>query len=418
MAVTITSNATAFGRNAQSMIYTLSESTLPLASDYKFVVRVLSGATEITKLYLTPNAADKAHFDLRGVVMHLTEADVTTPAGGNLQDLNTWFAKSNQIRQYTISVGTYVAGVETLGLASVTQYVVNGYTYGADNFDLWPSITEYASSTGSSKTWLTERAPENNVITMPCINDQRGTIAVYNHAAFGSDADRVRYTIYNGSTQLATSEWALATYGGQTASNTATEGKLLHVAAYPYNVTAALTGQGITTNRPNSLTTWTHYELQLRSSTTAKSNTLRFEQTSYVCKNTPVTIAWANKLGGWERLLFDGRLRSNHTADTKTYWSDTGTWNAATYTQSYILPQRKNYGGTAETSYDLRGAWSDWESYSIVPSLLRSTQVFAYIQTAWHPVTLETKTLPYAIDRASRREEITLTIKLANPTTC
>jgi hypothetical protein len=136
MAVSITSNATAFGRNAQSMIFTLSESTLPLSADYKFVVQVLLGATEITKLYLAPNAADKAHFDLRGVVMHLTEADIITPAGTFLQDQNTWFTKSSQIRQYTISVGTYTGGTETLGLTSVNQYVVNGYAYGADNLEL------------------------------------------------------------------------------------------------------------------------------------------------------------------------------------------------------------------------------------------------------------------------------------------
>lgn len=418
MAVSIASNATAFGRNAQSMIFTLSESTLPLSADYKFVVQVLLGATEITKLYLTPNAADKAHFDLRGVVMHLTEADITTPAGTFLQDQNTWFTKSSQIRQYTISVGTYTGGTETLGLTSVNQYVVNGYAYGADNLELWSPITEYASSTSTSKVWLTERTRENNLIEIPCINDQRGTIAIYNHAAFGCDADRVRFTIYNGATQLATSDWALATYGGQSSVTTATEGKLLHVAAYPFNVSAALTGQGITTNRPDSATSWTHYELQLRSATAAKSVPLRFEKIDYVCKNTPVTLAWANKLGGWDRLLFDGKLTSNHTADTKTYWSDTGTWNAATYTQSYTHPQRKNYGGTADETYELRGAWADRESYRIVPSLVRATQVYAYIESTWHPVTLETKTLPYAIDRASRRQEIVVNIKLANPTTC
>lgn len=419
MPVSIAASPRRYGVDAEDLMYKLSTSDT-ITSSYKYVVQVLVNGTQVAKYYLTPNPSNVAFFNLSGAVRDLCRVDDSTQLGDNIHNGIVVFSKAtNGVKYVQVQAGNYNGTTETLNQSNALVYLVDGYRSVSEG--LWGSWSDYVSNGNTKKVWLTTRTPSNGRITVESDESEYGVVAHLNDTTFGSAGVSIRYALYNGSTALGTHTFSMgAGTNSQTPSTGTTEGKLQYFGLYPMNIVAALAQQSVTGINPlRSQNPWTHYDLVFWNTiSTPVSIPLRVVYTPYQCKHEKVQLGWANGLGGWDYITFDGRKQGSVNTTSKTYWTETGTWAAANYTRSTYGAQKKVYGVMANESYNLRTYLPSANAYRLMQSLYQSDQVMARIEGTWYPVTLSAAANNWHTEPIAKMQEVTVGITFANSTLC
>ena len=405
----------------QSLIYTLLTGTSPLPAGFRIWVKVYENGTTasdlISTLYLTPNTNDTAFFNLAEVVKGRVSVDdrrygLTDVIHEPISTGVYMTRSNNNIKLYTVSVGEFDGSTEGSEDTSATIYLIDGHFQISQGYD--PGFADYYGTANTVKYWLTDRPSASNVITIDAAEEDEGVCAFLNRFAV-SDVQQFEIELYNASDVLIDDATILinTTSGGQLpGASTPRNGFLCYFGILPANIDAA-------SNLLTVYPTWSYYTITPQLSTFAiqKGNAIRVNKNCRPVKNTPVQLAWANTLGGWDYLRFDGRDLKTVTRKEKTYRKIIGDYDSATFAFTSFDRETTPYQVEATEAYQLNGILTS-DEYALFQYCFRSKNVMAKIDGSWIPVILKESSLQVESDVTSKVYIATVNVELAQSIRC
>ena len=426
MAVTIPASPTGSMTVAdQSLIYTLLTGTAsPLPAGFRIWVKVYENGTSaadlISTLYLTPNTNKTAFFNLAEVVKGRVSVDDRRYGLTNVihEPISTGLymtRSNNNVKLYTVSVGEFNGSTEGSQDASATIYLIDGHFQISQGYD--PGFANYYGTANTVKYWLTDRPTASNVITIDAAEEDEGVCAFLNRSAV-SNVEQLTILLYDEAgafiTGTTTTILINTATGGQLPGATSQYyyGYLCYFGILPANIDAA---SGLLTANP----TWGHYTItpQQTSFAVQKGNAIRVNKNCRPVKNTPVQLAWANTLGGWDYLRFDGRDLKTVTRQEKTYRKIIGDYDAATFAFTSFDREKTPYQVEATEAYQLNGILTS-DEFALFQYCFRSKNIMAKIDGSWIPVILKESSLQVESDVTSKVYIATVNVELAQSIRC
>ena len=424
----------------QPLIYTISDTGGAVSASHRFVVEVVRGAsTDIAKVYLTANTNNKAHFDLSSIVKDLLTTDHLQSDGtGTLWEMPTVVDHSfTGTAKFTVKIGTFNGSTETTNEASKSIYLVNGSQQIREG--LHPDFSTYYPTSTSVKSWLTERTKDSTSMSVAGtvidgairykFADEDEAVAAWIHddtVISGLDT-RVGYVLYDSSnTILQATAATIASSGGNALASTAYGQKLHFTGLAPASLKFS------SSNLPSNNPTWAYYLLYLDSGgfTQRRSHIFRVDKDCGIYKNQRVQIAYANRLGGWDYLTFDGNTSKKVTTQNKPYYKALGDYDAAAYTFDPSDRTSVPYQITSENKYTLRAQNFGVEENFMLEGLMMSDNVYMRYgdstsivggmtdRDKWLPVLVDTNSLVIRDKVESRIFDVSLDVTLAQETRC
>lgn len=398
----------------QALIFTISDTS---SAPERFIVEVFEDGTNIATLYLTPNEANKVHFDLSEISRSRVECDnLIRDKSAVLHSYSTQpFTTGREgMKKYEVKVGRYNGGTATLNQDQATVYLIGGAEQISSG--LLPSFSEYYPVSSSDKTWLTDRKMSSGRINIMASETDEGVATFLNDSLIiSSTAFMIKYNIYNGSTDLQGDKlFAISSNGGQVASSTDYNQKITYSAFYPNN-----TNWVPSPWYPAINPTWTHYEIIIQSSTGVDvSAPIRFTKDCRPVKHTSTQLGWTNTRGGWDYLRFDGRAKQTTNTMSKNYKKTIGDWNSATYSFLPSAREIKPYQTTATKSFALNSIAFSQDEIELLQYAFRSENVMMrYGNDEWLPVTIDTKS--YSVSEGtSKIPSVSLSVTISQTIKC
>jgi hypothetical protein len=414
----------------QPLIYTISDTGGAVNASHRFVVEVVRGAsTDIAKVYLTANTNNKAHFDLSSIVKDLLTTDhLQSDGSGTLWEMSTIVDHSlTGTAKFTVKIGTFNGSTETLNQASKSIYLVNGSQQIREG--LHPDFSTYYATGSTKKVWLTERTPDSvGKIQFDFADEDEGVIAWIHDSNIISGIDaKVSYVLLNSSNSvLATASLSVSGNGGNGLTSTAYGQKLHFTGLAPASL--KFTSSALPANNP----TWAYYVLLLTNSAgnVSASMAIQVNKKCGIIKNQRVQIAYANRLGGWDYLTFDGNTSKKVTAQNKPYYKALGDYDAAAYTFDPSDRTSVPYQITSENKYTLRAQNFGVEENYMLEGLMMSDNVYMRYgdstsivggmtdRDKWLPVLVDTTSLVIRDKVESRIFDVSLEVTLAQESRC
>ncbi len=413
----------------QPLIYTISDTGGAVSASHRFVVRVVQGASnEIAKVYLTANTNNKAHFDLSSIVKGLLTTDHLQSDGtGTLWDMTTKVDHSfTGTAKFTVHLRTFNGSTETSDEASKSIYLVNGSQQIREG--LHPDFSTYYPTASTKKVWLSERTPSaTGFLKFEFATKDEGVIAWIHDSTIISGIDtKVQYALHAPDGNLIGSDSAtISSDGGNTLASTAYGQKVHFTGLAP----ASLNFNSSFLPANNE---WGFYYIWL----TNTAGNVRCSSYIYVVnkcgiiKNQRVQIAYANRLGGWDYLTFDGNTSKKVTTQNKPYYKALGDYDAATYTFDPSDRTSVPYQITSENKYTLRAQNFGVEENFMLEGLMMSDNVYMRYgdstsivggmtdRDKWLPVLVDTNSLVIRDKVESRIFDVSLDVTLAQETRC
>ena len=402
----------------QHLVYTCGTQTTPLPADYRYIIQVEENGTEISKIYLTPNTAEKGFFDLSEVVRGRVEVDAfkyQTTATVHSFNNKPFTRSNNNVKRYTVRVGHYESGTEYPDEDNQTLYLIDGYEQLSDG--LHPSFANFYGTQANRKVWLTDRIPSNDIIEVKAGIEDDGIAAFLNTDDTGSLIERLVINIYDNNESLddtLTYDINL-TNGAQSpgaAAPTYTNGTLIYSYIYPASITAL-------TNALNAVQGgWFYYDVIPSTGLNAQTgNALRVTNDCRNTKNEPVQLGWANTRGGWDYLRFNGKKQKTVSREEKTYRKIVGDYDASTFSFGTSSRQIKPYQLESKETYQLNGILTI-EEITLMQYCLRSKNVMARIDGTWVPVTIQTNSMQIEEETVSKVFITSFNVELAQIIRC
>lgn len=402
----------------QKLLFTIIPD-ITVTDDYRFIVQVEENGTIISKVYLTPNPADTAFFDLSEAILGRLEVDAFKHnLTSTIHSLNNkMYTRSNgNIKRYRLKVGHFDGSSETLAEdISAYYYLFDGYEQLSQG--LFPSFSDYYGTATSKKVWLTDRVPVSNVINVKAAIEDNGVAAFINSDDTGSLITQLTFKVYDtAGSQEATLEYVVnSTNGGLVPttswSDSTTDGSLLYAYVYPASFTAL-------TNALNGVTGgWAYYDVIPSTSGGPTGNTLRITNDCRYNKNEAVQLAWANTRGGWDYLRFNGKKQKTLTREEKTYRKIVGDYSGSQYQIGGSERQIKPYQLEAKERYQLNGILTI-EELTLLQFCMRSKNVMARIDGTWVPVTISTNSMQVEEETVSKVFVTSFEVELAQIIRC
>lgn len=402
----------------QKLLFTIIPD-ITVTADYRFIVQVEENGTVISKVYLTPNPADTAFFDLSEAILGRLEVDsFKHNLTSTIHSLNNkMYTRSNgNIKRYRLKVGHFDGSSETLAEdISSYYYLFDGYEQLSQG--LFPSFSDFYGSATSKKVWLTDRVPVSNVINVKAAIEDQGVAAFINSDDTGSLITQLTFKIYDtAGSQEATLEYVInSTNGGLVPttswSDSTTDGSLLYAYVYPASF-AALTSalNGVTGG-------WGYYDVIPSTSSGPTGNTLRITNDCRHNKNEAVQLAWANTRGGWDYLRFNGKKQKTLTREEKTYRKIVGDYSATQFQLGGSERQIKAYQLEAKERYQLNGILTI-EELTLLQFCMRSKNVMADIDGSWVPLTIVQNSMQVEEETVSKVFVTSFEVELAQIIRC
>ena len=402
----------------QKLLFTIIPD-ITVTADYRFIVQVEENGTVISKVYLTPNPADTAFFDLSEAILGRLEVDsFKHNLTSTIHSLNNkMYTRSNgNIKRYRLKVGHFDGSSETLAEdISSYYYLFDGYEQLSQG--LFPSFADFYGSATSKKVWLTDRVPVSNVINVKAAIEDQGVAAFINSDDTGSLITQLTFKIYDtAGSQEATLEYVInSTNGGLVPttswSDSTTDGSLLYAYVYPASF-AALTSalNGVTGG-------WGYYDVIPSTSSGPTGNTLRITNDCRHNKNEAVQLAWANTRGGWDYLRFNGKKQKTLTREEKTYRKIVGDYSATQFQLGGSERQIKAYQLEAKERYQLNGILTI-EELTLLQFCMRSKNVMADIDGSWVPLTIVQNSMQVEEETVSKVFVTSFEVELAQIIRC
>ena len=420
MAVTIQSSpGTAVRASHQHLIFTLDEATTP----ERFIVQVFendnytstpnTAGTEIAKLYLTPNAEGRAHFDLSDIVGDRVESCVQVGSmGGNIfvHTATTIPSTSVQkvVRQYIIRAGQYNDGVEDLGEAFANVHLFNGVAQISQGKN--PSYSFLYPTGSTQQVWFTDRnlVGSDRYFKMHMADEDEGTLQFAKTGFIlggpSETANRVDIKQFRGTSTL------VAQLNYTISISLALSGNVYQIPCGPAQLDTKFAG-GL---HPD----WTYLTFQVTQTGLAKSRIFRVVRDCRPIKHDPVQLCWVNTLGAWDFLRFDGRNLKSISTESKTYRKSVGSYGGNSFTFNPYDAQVDTYHKTGKERYNLQNLHFRPEELELLQYAFRSKQVFFRVASGdWLPCQIQTDT--YTVrPAASQLFEVSLDIELAQDIRC
>ena len=414
----------------QPLIYTISDTGGAVSASHRFVVQVVKGASnEVAKVYLTANTNNKAHFDLSSIVKDFLVTDhLQSDGSGTLWEMPTIIDHSlTGTAKFTVKVGTFNGSTETTNEASKSIYLVNGSQQIREG--LHPDFSAYYATGLTKKVWLTERQRESaGVISFDFADEDEGVIAWIHDSTIISGIDaKISYTLLDSSNSvIQTSSLSISGNGGNGLTSTAYGQKIHFTGLAPASL--KFTSSKLPANNP----TWSYYLLLLTNvaGNVPASSYIRVNKKCGIIKNQRVQIAYANRLGGWDYLTFDGNTSKKVTAQNKPYYKALGNYDAAAYTFDPSDRTSVPYQITSENKYTLRAQNFGVEENFMLEGLMMSDNVYMRYgdstaivggmtdRDKWLPVLVDTNSLVIRDKVESRIFDVSLDVTLAQETRC
>lgn len=402
----------------QKLLFTLSP-TETVDDDYRYIVQVEENGADIYKIYLSPNPADNAFFDLSEVIAGRLEVDSlkynTTSTIHSFH--NKMFTRSNDnMKRYRLKVGHFDGSTESL--ADDTS----GYYYHFDGYEqlsqgLFPSFADYYGTASTKKVWLTDREPVNNVIEVSAGIEDNGVAAFINSDDTGSLITRFLINTYDtaGSLDDTLTYIVNATNGGLVPTTSWTDANndasLLYAYVYPGSLSAITTALNAVTGG------WGHYDIIPSTSDAQTGNILRIRNNCRNTKNEPVQLGWANTRGGWDYIRFDGKKQKTVTREEKTYRKIVGDYSGSQFSLASSAREIKPYQLEAKETYQLNSVLTI-EEVTLLQYCMRSKNVMARIDGTWVPVTIQTNSMQIEEETVSKVFITSFNVELAQTIRC
>lgn len=404
----------------QKLIFTIvPDGGETVNADYRFIVQVEENGTIISKVYLTPNPADTAFFDLSEAILGRLEVDAfkhnSTSAIHSLN--NKMYTRSNgNIKRYRVKVGHFDGSSETLAQDnSLRLYLFDGYEQLSQG--LFPSFSDYYGTVASKKVWLTDRVPVSNVINVKAAIQDQGVAAFINSDDTGSFITQLTFKIYDtAGSQEGTLEYVINSTNGGLVPTTAwadatTDGSLLYAHVYPASFTALTSAlNGVSGG-------WAYYDVIPSTTGGPVANTLRITNDCRNPKNEAVQLAWTNTRGGWDYLRFNGKKQKTLTREEKTYRKIVGDYSGSQFQIGGSERQIKPYQLEAKERYQLNGILTI-EELTLLQFCMRSKNVMARIDGSWVPVTISNNSMQVEEETVSKVFVTSFEVELAQIIRC
>ena len=402
----------------RKLLFTLGPNET-VTDDYRYIVQVEENGTIISKIYLTPNPADNAFFDLSEVIEGRLEVDSlkynTTNTIHTIH--NKMFTRSNDnMKRYRVLVGFFDGTTEELAEDQSSYYYhFDGYEQLSQGLD--PSFSDYYGTSSTKKVWLTDRIPSNNVIEVSAGIEDNGVAAFINSDDTGSAIVNLTIKIYDtlGSLEDTLTYTINSTNGGLVPTtawnNSNNDASLLYAYVYPASFGA------LTTALNDVVEGWDYYDVIPASTGGPVGNSLRIRNNCRNTKNEPVQLGWANTRGGWDYLRFNGKKQKTVTREEKTYRKIVGDYSGAQFELASSAREIKPYQLEAKETYQLNSVLTI-EEVTLMQYCMRSKNVMARIDGTWVPVTIQTNSMQIEEETVSKVFITSFNVELAQTIRC
>ena len=402
----------------RKLLFTLSPNET-VTDDYRYIVQVEENGTIISKIYLTPNPADNAFFDLSEVIEGRLEVDSlkynTTATIHTFH--NKMFTRSNDnMKRYRVLVGFFDGTTEELAEDQSSYYYhFDGYEQLSQGLD--PSFSDYYGTASTKKVWLTDRIPVEQRHRGKAGIEDNGVAAFINSDDTGSLISRLSINTYDtaGSLDDTLTYIVNSTNGGlvpTTAWNDSNnDASLLYAYVYPASLSAITTALNAVTGG------WGHYDIIPSTDSVQTGNILRIRNNCRNTKNEPVQLGWANTRGGWDYLRFDGKKQKTVTREEKTYRKIVGDYSGAQFELASSAREIKPYQLEAKETYQLNSLLTI-EEVTLMQYCMRSKNVMARIDGTWVPVTIQTNSMQIEEETVSKVFITSFNVELAQTIRC
>ena len=402
----------------RKLLFTLGPNET-VTDDYRYIVQVEENGTIISKIYLTPNPATFAFFDLSEVIEGRLEVDSlkynTTNTIHTLH--NKMFTRSNDnMKRYRVKVGFFDGTTETLAEDTTPYYYhFDGYEQLSQGLD--PSFSDYYGTASTKKVWLSDRIPVNNIIEVTAGIEDNGVAAFINSDDTGSAIVNLTIKIYDtlGSLETTLTYTINSTNGGLVPTtawnNSNNDASLLYAYVYPASFGA------LTTALNDVVEGWDYYDVIPASTGGPVGNSLRIRNNCRNTKNEPVQLGWANTRGGWDYLRFNGKKQKTVTREEKTYRKIVGDYSGSQFELATSAREIKPYQLEAKETYQLNSLLTI-EEVTLMQYCMRSKNVMARIDGTWVPVTIQTNSMQIEEETVSKVFITSFNVELAQNIRC
>ena len=402
----------------RKLLFTLGPNET-VTDDYRYIVQVEENGTIISKIYLTPNPATFAFFDLSEVIEGRLEVDsLKYNSTATIHKFNNkMFTRSNDnMKRYRVKVGFFDGTTETLAEDTTPYYYhFDGYEQLSQGLD--PSFSDYYGTASTKKVWLTDRIPVNNVIEVSAGIEDNGVAAFINSDDTGSLISRFLINTYDtaGSLDDTLTYIVNGTNGGLVPTtnwtNDNNDASLLYAYVYPASFNPITTALNAVTGG------WGHYDIIPSTDSVQTGNILRIRNNCRNTKNEPVQLGWANTRGGWDYLRFNGKKQKTVTREEKTYRKIVGDYSGSQFELSTSAREIKPYQLEAKETYQLNSIFTI-EEVTLMQYCMRSKNVMARIDGTWVPVTIQTNSMQIEEETVSKVFITSFNVELAQNIRC
>jgi len=303
---------------------------------------------------------------------------------------------------YRVGVQDYTGG--TLGSDDATAdiYLLGGAQQISQG--LHPSFSTYYPTTTSTKGWLTDRILSNKNITMTMADEDEGVGVICHTTNLGTTTDfaEIEFNLYKNGIVVQQRTYAVT-------AKTALDQNYYIFPIGPANLQPVV-----------FVGAWDPDWDQIRifgtdggSPTAAKrTGSLIINRDCRPIKHDPVQLAWANTVGAWDYLRFDGRNLKTLATESKDYRQSVGfdfkAWDR----------QATPYHKTGKESYQLRNQLFTSDERDLLQYAFRSKNVMFRVGSGdWLPCNIVTNTYQ-VIPAASKTFDVSFQIELAQDIRC
>ncbi len=153
-------------------------------------------------------------------------------------------------------------------------------------------------------------------------------------------------------------------------------------------------------------------------SNTIRSRHLTIDRDCRPIKHDPVQLTWANTVGGWDYLRFDGRALKTVNTEDKRYRKTVGSYGEADFTFNAYDRQDTPYHVTAREKYALRNQFFTASERDLLQYAFRSKNVMFRVGSGdWLPCTIATNSYQ-VIPATSKTFDVSFQIELAQDIRC
>ena len=411
MASTIDSAPDLLRPAGQPLIFKFS-TTGTVTAGFRFAVRVYesndaTAGSVIGTFYITANADDEGYFDLSDIAEGRVAAPNTSTTIGTEEVVHTKtqslnYPNQKALRKYTVGVQDYTGSALGTDDDTAAVYLLGGAQQISEG--LHPSFAAYYPTSSTSKSWLTDRNLSGQNITMTMADEDEGVGVICHTTNLGTASTwaGIEFNLYKDGSIVQQVTYAV------TAKANLDENYYIFPIG-PYNL-----------RRVIFASTWDDDWDELRiyatnsgsTGGTKMSRTLVINRDCRPIKHDPVQLAWANTVGAYDYLRFDGRNLKTLATESKDYRKsvsfDFNAWDR----------QATPYHKTGKESYQLRNQLFTAEERDLLQYAFRSKNVMFRVGSGdWLPCNIVTNTYQ-VIPATSKTFDVSFQIELAQDIRC